>query len=200
VLRKRGSPTASGMVRKRSHRSVGWQRYFKAAVPGIEWAPPTGGPGVSHITADLSPMAPQEGAEFTRKSMKHLNIAGLVVSLLMMSVFALAGEGKAERIAVAANGQTPAAAVGKQPGRSPFFLIFDGKGAFLQGIENPYYREQAGGAGISVADFLANKGVTVLVAEAYGPKIIDVLKGKGIRAVTFMGTAGDAVTKLVGAK
>ncbi len=132
--------------------------------------------------------------------MKKVILAGLVVFLLMMSVFALAGEGKTERIAVAANGQTPASTVGKQPGRSPFFLIFDEKGTFVQGIENPYYKEQAGGAGISVADFLANKGVTVIVAEAYGPRIVEVLKGKGIRAVTFMGTAGDAVKELVGAK
>lgn len=135
-----------------------------------------------------------------KKSVKHLICAGLAVSLLMTSVFALAGEGKMERIAVAANGQTPVSTVGKQPGRSPFFLIFDEKGTFAQGIENPYYQEQAGGAGISVADFLAGKGVTVIVAEAYGPRIIKVMKGKGIRTVTFAGTAGDAVKKVLSSK
>ena len=130
--------------------------------------------------------------------MKKLILAGLVVSLLMMSVFALAGEGRTERIAVAANGQTPASTVGKQPGRSPFFLIFDKKGLFVQAIENPY-KDQAGG-GISMIDFLSGKGVTVLVAEAYGPRIVEVLKGKGIRAVESKGTAGHAVKRVMQSK
>ena len=130
--------------------------------------------------------------------MKKLILAGLVVSLLMMSVFALAGEGRTERIAVAANGQTPASTVGKQPGRSPFFLIFDKKGLFVQAIENPY-KDQAGG-GISMIDFLSGKGVTVLVAEAYGPRSVEVLKGKGIRAVESKGTAGDAVKRVMQSK
>jgi len=145
-----------------------------------------------------------EGAEVRKRSMKKsvksLILAGLAVPLLTMSVFALAGEGRTERIAVAANGQTPASTVGKQPGRSPFFLIFDGKGIFVQGIDNPYYKEQAGGAGISVADFLAAKGVTVVVAEAYGPKIVEVMKSKGIRTVAFTGTAADAAKKALSSK
>ncbi|MBI2000523.1 MAG: hypothetical protein HYT85_18440 [candidate division NC10 bacterium] len=132
--------------------------------------------------------------------MKKLILAGLVVFLLMMSVFALAGEGKTERIAVSANGQTPASTVGKQPGRSPFFLIFDKKGTFVQGIENPYYKEQAGGVGVSMVDFLAGKGVTVIVAEAFGPRIVEVMKSKGIRAVDFKGSAGDAAKKVLSSK
>jgi predicted Fe-Mo cluster-binding NifX family protein len=97
----------------------------------------------------------------------------------------------------AAIGQTLASTVGKQPGRSPFFLIFDEKGTFVQGIENPYYKEQAGGAGISVADFLASKGVTVIVAEGFGPRIVEIMQGKGIRPVAFTGVAEEAVRSLV---
>jgi predicted Fe-Mo cluster-binding NifX family protein len=130
--------------------------------------------------------------------MKKRVFASLAVSLLMMSVFALAGEGKTERIAVAANGQTPASTVGKQPGRAVFFLFFDKQGTFIEAVDNPY--KDAGSAGISTVDFLAGKGVSVLVAEGYGPKIVEVMKGKGIRAVTFTGTAADAVKKLLGAK
>jgi predicted Fe-Mo cluster-binding NifX family protein len=51
-----------------------------------------------------------------------------------------------------------------------------------------------------VADFLASKGVTVLVAGAYGPRIVEVMKGKGIRTVTFTGTAADAVKKVLSSK
>ncbi len=129
---------------------------------------------------------------------KQLICAGLATSILMMPMIVLAGEGKTEKIAVAANGQTPTATVAAQPGRSPFFLLFDEKGALVQTVANPY--KDQGGSGISTVDFLASKGVTVLVSAGYGPKIVEVMKGKGIRAVTFTGTAADAVKKLVSAK
>jgi len=130
--------------------------------------------------------------------MKKFVVAGLAVSLLLTSVLVLAQQDRAEKIAVAANGKAPSAAVGIQPGRAPYFLFFDKRGAFVEAVDNPY--KDAGSAGISTVDFLAGKGVSVLVAEGYGPRIVEVMKGKGIRAVTFTGTAADAVKKLVGAK
>lgn len=133
-----------------------------------------------------------------KKSVKNLILAGLAVPLLTISVFTFAGEGKTERIAVAASGNTPPASVSAQAGRAPFFLFFDRQGTFIEAVGNPY--KDAGSAGISTVDFLAAKGVTVLVAEGYGPRIVEVMKGKGMRAVTFTGTAADAVKKLVGAR
>jgi predicted Fe-Mo cluster-binding NifX family protein len=130
--------------------------------------------------------------------MKRFVVAGLAVSLLLTSVLVLAQQDRAEKIAVAASGKAPSAAVGSQPGRAPYFLFFDKRGAFVEAVDNPY--KDAGGAGISTVEFLAGKGVTVLVAGDYGPRIVEVMKGKGIRAVTFTGTAADAVTKLVSAK
>jgi predicted Fe-Mo cluster-binding NifX family protein len=130
--------------------------------------------------------------------MKNFIVACLVASILMMPVFALAGQGKRERIAVAANGQTPAATVSNQAGQSPFFLIFDEKGNFVQAIANSY--KDQWGSGISTVDFLVSKGVTVLVAATYGPKIVDVIKDKGMRPVEFTGTAGDAAKKALSSK
>ena len=130
--------------------------------------------------------------------MKKRVVAALAVSLLLTSVFVLAQQDRAEKIAVATSGKAPSAAVGSQPGRAPYFLFFDKEGAFLEAIDNPF--KDAGGAGISAVEFLAGKGVTVLVAGDYGPRIVEVMKGKGIRAVTFTGTAADAVKKLVSAK
>jgi predicted Fe-Mo cluster-binding NifX family protein len=156
----------------------------------------------SCIKIPLAERVPSGGAEFRRRSMKtfmkQLICAGLAVSILMMPMIVLAGEGKTEKIAVAANGQTAAATVAAQPGRSPFFLLFDENGTLVQAVENPY--KDQGGSGISTVDFLASKGVRVLVAAGYGPKIVEVMKGKGIRAVTFTGTAADAVKKLEGIK
>jgi predicted Fe-Mo cluster-binding NifX family protein len=130
--------------------------------------------------------------------MKRIIVAALAVSILMTSMLALAGEGKTERIAVAANGQTPSSTVGNQAGRSPFFLIFDEKGTLVQAIENPYKDQES--SGISTVDFLANRGVAVIVAAAFGPRIVDVMKSKGIRAVEFRGSAEDAAKKALRSK
>jgi predicted Fe-Mo cluster-binding NifX family protein len=62
-----------------------------------------------------------------------------------------------------------------------------------EAIENPYKDKE--GAGKSVAELLGNKGVTVVVAEEYGGQIVEVMKGKGIKAVAFKGSAEEAVKK-----
>ena len=121
-------------------------------------------------------------------------ICVMVVFLLMLvAVCAFAGE-KA-KIAVAANDKTPSAAVSKQAGLAPFFLFFDGKGKMTEAIENPYKDKE--GAGKSVAELLGNKGVTVVVAEEFGGQIVEVMKGKGIKAVAFKGSAEEAVKKVL---
>lgn len=123
--------------------------------------------------------------------MKKL-ISIMLAILFMASGFVFAGE--KEKIAVAANEKTPAASVSKQAGPSPFFQIFDGKGKFIETIANPY---KEGGGGIAVADFLAGKEVTVVVAEEFGSRIVEVMKGKGIRAVAFRGSVEAAVKKIL---
>ena len=53
----------------------------------------------------------------------------------------------------------------------------------IEAIANPY--KEAGSSGIAVADFLVGKGVTVVVAEGFGSRIVEVMKSKGIRSVAF---------------
>jgi predicted Fe-Mo cluster-binding NifX family protein len=127
--------------------------------------------------------------------MKKFVLAGLAVSLLVMSVFVFAQQARTEKIAVAARGKAPSALVSSQAGRSPFFLFFDKKGTFMEAVDNPY--KDAGSAGISALEFLASKGVAVLVAEGYGPRIVEIMKSKGIRPVEFKGIAADAVPGVV---
>ena len=116
----------------------------------------------------------------------------LVAPFLMMS---LVYAGQKERIAVAADKKMPDAAVSSQAGRSSFFLFFDEKGTFLEAIGNPY--TDAKSRGTAVADFLAAKGVTVVVAGSFGDRVTEGLKNKGIRALTFKGKVVDAVKKVV---
>ena len=80
-------------------------------------------------------------------------------------------------------------------GTSRFFLLFDEKGKLIEAIANP--AKGAPSAGIAVTDFLASKGVTIAVAGEYGPQIIDVMKNKGIKAVTFKGSVDEAVKKVL---
>jgi len=119
-----------------------------------------------------------------------------VISVSLMIFFLVSGLALAaqqEKIAVAANDKTPSAAVSKQAGLAPFFLLFDAKGKMTEAIENPFKDKE--GAGKSVAELLKNKGVTVLVAEEYGGQIVEVMKSKGIKAVAFKGSAEEAVKK-----
>jgi len=119
-------------------------------------------------------------------------------SVVLTVLFLLPGlvlAGQKEKIAVAANGQTPAASISAQAGRAPFFLFFDENGKLVETIANPAKDSQ--NSGIAVADFLAGKGVTVVVAEGFGNRIVEVMKGKGIRAVAFKGSAEAAIKKVL---
>jgi predicted Fe-Mo cluster-binding NifX family protein len=121
-----------------------------------------------------------------------------VISLMLAILFMVSGlafAGPKEKIAVAANGQTPEVSVSAQAGRAPFFLFFGENGKLTEAITNPAKDSQ--NSGIAVADFLAGKGVTVVVAEAYGPQIVQVMKSKGIRTVSFKGSVEEAVKKVL---
>jgi predicted Fe-Mo cluster-binding NifX family protein len=96
-------------------------------------------------------------------------------------------------VAVAANGKTASASVSSQAGRSPFFLLFDKQGILVEAVDNPY--KDARNAGIPALEFLASKGVNVLVAEGFGSRIVEVMTSKGMRPVEFRGNARDAVKK-----
>jgi predicted Fe-Mo cluster-binding NifX family protein len=103
-----------------------------------------------------------------------------------------------EKIAVAANGDTPGAPVNAQAASSPYFLVFDQKGELLEALENPYKNTQ--NSGPDVVNYLAGKGATVVVAEGFGPKIVEVMKAKEIWPVPFKGSAQDAVKKVLQSK
>ena len=125
---------------------------------------------------------------------KGMFVVMVLVSLLAVQVFAA----QTVKIAVAAAGKTATAAVVDQPASAPYFLIFDGKGKLLEAIDNP--SKTAENPGPDVINFLAGKGATVVVAGFFGPKIVDVAQAKGIKPVTFKGSAQDAVKKVLQSK
>lgn len=128
-----------------------------------------------------------------RTSMKKLVSTALAALLVVAAGFVLAQPNRSDMIAVAASDKTVSASVSSQAGRSPYFLLFDKQSALVEAVDNPY--KDAGNAGIPTLDFLASKGVKVLVAEGFGSKIVEVMKSKGIRPVEFKGNAKDAIKK-----
>ena len=127
-----------------------------------------------------------------------MNKRSVVLFILLVFVASWSFAAPVPKIAVAAMDKTAAAAVSNQPGASPYFLIFDQKGKLLEAIENPY--KSADSPGPTVVTFLAQKGATVVVAGNFGPKIVEVMKAKGMTAVSFTGTATDAVKQALKSK
>ena len=103
-----------------------------------------------------------------------------------------------EKIAVGASGDGPGAPVNAQAASSSYFLVFDQKGKLLEALENPY--KNANSPGPEVVNYLSGKGVTVVVAGDFGPRIVDVMKAKRMWPVRFAGTAQDAVKKVLQSK
>jgi predicted Fe-Mo cluster-binding NifX family protein len=117
----------------------------------------------------------------------------------ILFVFALTASGFAApvdktKIAVASDGNTPTSSVSPVAARGSYYLIFDGKGTFVEAIVNPH-KSAGGGAGTLAVDFLAGRGITTIVAGAFGDKMIVAMKTKGINYIEFKGTAADAVKK-----
>ncbi|HKZ17054.1 MAG TPA: NifB/NifX family molybdenum-iron cluster-binding protein [Geobacteraceae bacterium] len=98
------------------------------------------------------------------------------------------------RIAVAAEGRPPSSQVSGIAARCPYFLLFDEKGEFVEAVDNPH-KDAPGGAGSQAVEFLAGKRVGVVIAGAFGPKMIGAMQAKGMSHLEFKGNAADAAKK-----
>jgi predicted Fe-Mo cluster-binding NifX family protein len=95
-------------------------------------------------------------------------------------------------LAVASEDREPSGTIGRFAGRSPYFLIFDFKGRFIDIIKNPYSTESEG-IGRRVADLLAASQVSLFVAEQFGQKIIDALTDKNVKYLELSGPIEEAI-------
>ena len=116
--------------------------------------------------------------------------------LFLVSAVTYAGQEVVVKIAVASNNKNTTSNVAAMAGRSPYYLIFDSTGKLAEVIDNPY-KDSRGGAGPSTANFLAEKGVTIVIAETFGGKMINAMKSKGMTHFEFKGIANDAVKKVL---
>jgi len=130
--------------------------------------------------------------------MKKMSFLSLTM-LFLVSTVTYPGQEVVVKIAVASNNKNTTSNVGAIAGRSPYYLIFDSTGKLVEVIENPY-KDVRGGAGPSTANFLAEKGVTIVIAETFGGKMINAIKSKGMTYFEFKGIANDAVKKVLNPK
>ena len=99
-------------------------------------------------------------------------------------------------IAVAADGETLEDSVSHVAARCPYFLIVDSKGKLSEVVENPY-KDNRGGAGVSAANFLAGRNVTLVVAGSIGNKMQDALEVQEITYYEFEGSVEEAVREIL---
>ncbi len=116
----------------------------------------------------------------------------VLVPLLLLLVSLASGAAAAQKIAVSSEGATPSSLVSSIAARSHYFMIFDNDGKLLEAIKNPY-RTAKGSASSQVNSLLSGKGVTVIVAGAFGQKMVMGMQSKGIKYLEFKGTVADAV-------
>ena len=99
-------------------------------------------------------------------------------------------------IAVAAESNTESSGISDKAGRAPYFLIFDGSGAFIKAIKNPAQYEQ-GGASSSVTALLKKESVKIFIAENFGAKMENNLKAAGIEYREHTGIAKEVVETII---
>jgi predicted Fe-Mo cluster-binding NifX family protein len=122
--------------------------------------------------------------------------AGLFILFLVFLIPAFAYVDDWGKIAVASEGQTTASMVSEMAARSPYFLIFDSGGNFLETMDNPY-KTAGRKAGPSVVSFLTQKGVNFVVAGEFGDNMIQAMKGKGVKYLEFRGSTETALEKVL---
>ncbi|MBW2986076.1 hypothetical protein KY333_01770 [Candidatus Woesearchaeota archaeon] len=83
------------------------------------------------------------------------------------------------KIAIASSGKDENAPVSPVSGRSEFYLIFEDK-KLIEVISNPF-QHGGGGAGVGVAQMLANKEVEVVISGKFGPNMTAFLDNKGMK-------------------
>ncbi len=86
--------------------------------------------------------------------------------------------------------------VSQVAGRCPYFIFIDSTGTILEAVENPY-KSGGGSAGVSAANFLAEKKVSHVVAEKFGSKMKNVLQTKNITWFEWEGTVEEAAQEIL---
>jgi predicted Fe-Mo cluster-binding NifX family protein len=120
-----------------------------------------------------------------------LNLA--VWALLLLP--SLASGAESLLIAVASDDVEATSLVSNTAGRSRYYLLFSGTD-FVQVLNNPFLAKGPG-ATPSLVEYLAQKGVGVVIAGGFGPLMIEAMDQKRMKYIIFSGIAQEAAERVV---
>lgn len=101
-------------------------------------------------------------------------------------------------IAIAASTANAHADISHRGARADCYLVFDQAGELVEVIDNPF-KDYDRAVGLRVADYLAEKGVSVVAAAHLGNGFTTALDAKGIRHAECNGAVA-AVAKELAAR
>jgi predicted Fe-Mo cluster-binding NifX family protein len=122
---------------------------------------------------------------------RSLNLALLFLLLLLSP----ASGAEPLLVAVASDDVEATSLVSQTAGRSRYYLLFSGTD-FVQVLENPFLAKGPG-ATPSLVEYLAQRGVGVVVAGGFGPLMIEAMDKKGMKHIIFSGAAQEAAERVV---
>jgi predicted Fe-Mo cluster-binding NifX family protein len=123
------------------------------------------------------------------------------ISAVLVVLFLVVGVAFAEqkgKIMVATKQKSPEAGVSELAAQSPYLLIFDNKGKFVEAIENSLKGNVESGK--LMLGLMVEKGVTAVIGRDFCGDIIGIYKDKGVTTYNFDGSAAEAVAKVLEGK
>ncbi len=101
------------------------------------------------------------------------------------------------KIAISSTGPDIEADIDMRFGRCPYFLVVEVDGGEIKNTDSfeNTGAQQMGGAGISAAQFVADKGAKAIITGNVGPRAFQVFSQFGIEVYTASGKIKDAVEK-----
>jgi predicted Fe-Mo cluster-binding NifX family protein len=124
-----------------------------------------------------------------------------IISVMLVAFFLASGLAFAEqsgKIMVATKQKNPEAVVSELAAQSPYLLIFDNKGNFVEAIENSLKGNVESGK--LMLGVMVEKGVTAVIGRDFCGDIIGIYKDKGVTTYNFEGSASEAVSKVLEGK
>ncbi len=123
--------------------------------------------------------------------MRHM--LGVYMVVVALFIPCLVAGAEPLLVAVASDDPESTSPVSNFAAFSQYYLLFSGLD-MVQVLRNPFLDKGPGG-GPRVVEYLAQKGVGILVAGRFGPPMIDVMDRKGMRYFQYSGVAQDAVER-----
>ncbi len=127
------------------------------------------------------------------KTRWSLNLPLAALGLLLMP--SLASGAEPFLIAVASDDVEATSLVSNYAARCQYYLLFSGTD-FVQVLNNPFLPRGPDSAPF-IVDYLAQKGVRVVVAGRFGPIMVEAMNKKGMKYIQFSGVAQEGAERAV---